>query len=381
MFFHNYKYRIKCIVRDKQMMFWTLIFPIILATLFNLAFTNLSSAEDFSTINIAIVKDLKYNDYKEFIDTINLVSDGKNDDDLFKVENTTKDKAQELLDDNNIEGYIFFDEDINVVVKKSGMNQTIIKSFVDEYKQTISTVTTIIEKNQDAVSQIDMNNLLERTNYIKEVAISNTSPDITVNYFYTLIAMACLYGGFFGLKEVAYIQGNQSYQGARISVAPVHKLKVAMASMAAATTVQLFDIGLLIAYICLVLKISFANQLGYIILACIMGVITGVTYGTCLGVILKKKEGIKIGILICSTMTMSYLAGMMYDKMKYIVNSNMPLLNYINPINLIADSFYSLYYYDTTTKYFINIGILCGLSILFSVITYLVLRRQKYASL
>lgn len=363
------------------MMFWTLIFPIILATLFNLALTNLSSAEDFSTINIAIVKDSKYNDYKEFIDTINLVSDGKNDDDLFKVENTTKDKAQELLDDNNIEGYIYFDKDINAVVKKSGINQTIIKSFVDEYKQTISTITTIIEKNHAVASKIDINNLLERTNYIKEVAISNASPDIIANYFYTLIAMACLYGGFFGLKEVAYIQGNQSYQGARISVAPVHKLKVAMASMAAATTVQLFDIGLLIAYICFVLKISFANQLGYIILACIVGVITGVTYGTCLGVILKKKEGIKIGILICSTMTMSYLAGMMYDKMKYIVNSKMPILNYINPINLIADSFYSLYYYDTTTKYFINIGILCALSIVFSVITYLVLRRQKYASL
>ena len=134
-------------------------------------------------------------------------------------------------------------------------------------------------------------------------------------------------------------------------------------------------------YLSFVLKIGFSNQLGYILLASFVGTITGVTFGTCLGVILKKKQGIKVGILIGFTMTMSFLAGMMYDKMKYIINSKIPILGYINPVNLIADAFYSLYYYDTTTKFFINIGILCILSIIFSTITYLAIRRQKYASL
>ncbi|KHS57390.1 ABC transporter [Terrisporobacter othiniensis] len=381
MFYHNYKYRIKCIVRDRQMMFWTLLFPIVLATLFNLALRNLSSAEDFSIINIAIVKDEKYKENKEFLEVIKSVSDNKSDDDLFHIEYTSKDKAKERLDDNAIEGYIFFDKDINVVVKKSGINQTIIKSFVDEYKQTSSTIKTILQKNPQAISSKDFSNIFERTNYIKEVAIGRDSPDISVNYFYTLIAMACLYGGFFGLKEIASIQANQSFQGARTSVAPAHKLKIATSSIAAATTVQLFNIGALIAYISLALNVSFSNQLGYIILICIVGTITGVTFGTCIGAILKKKEGIKIGVAVGSTMMMSYLAGMMNDKIKYIVSSKMPILSYINPVNLIADSFYSMYYYDTTTKLFINLSILCLLSIIFSVITYLVLRRQKYASL
>lgn len=381
MFYHNYKYRIKCIVRDRQMMFWTLLFPIVLATLFNLALRNLSSAEDFSIINIAIVKDEKYKENKEFLEVIKSVSDNKSDDDLFHIEYTSKDKAKERLDDNAIEGYIFFDKDINVVVKKSGINQTIIKSFVDEYKQTSSTIKTILQKNPQAISSKDFSNIFERTNYIKEVAIGRDSPDISVNYFYALIAMACLYGGFFGLKEIASIQANQSFQGARTSVAPAHKLKIATSSIAAATIVQLFNIGALIAYISLSLNVSFSNQLGYIILICIVGTITGVTFGTCIGAILKKKEGIKIGIVVGSTMMMSYLAGMMNDKIKYIVSSKMPILSYINPVNLIADSFYSMYYYDTTTKLFINLSILCLLSIIFSVITYLVLRRQKYASL
>ncbi|MDY4949595.1 MAG: ABC transporter permease [Clostridium cadaveris] len=381
MFFHNYKYRIKCIVKDKQMMFWTLLFPIILATLFNLAFSNLSSAENFSSINIAVVKDDEHEKNTEFIEVLKSVSNGENDKNLFNVEYTSKDMAQKLLDDNKVDGFIYFNDGIKVVVKKSGINQTILKSFVDEFKQTSSTIKTIIEKNPEIINQGTLNSLMKRSNYIKDVSISKVNPDTTVNYFYTLIAMTCFYGSFLGIKEVSAIQGNQSAQGARINTAPTNKLKVFMVSMAAATTVQLFDIGILIAYLALIIKVGFGNQLGYIILTCIIGTIAGVTFGTCIGAIIKKGEGLKIGILVGLTMIMSYLSGMMYDKMKYIVNNNMPILGYINPVNLIADSFYSLYYYDNLTKFFTNLSLLCGFSIIFSSITYLVLRRQKYASL
>lgn len=380
MFLHSYKYRVKCIIRDKNMMFWTLLFPILLSTLFNLSLSNLSSAEDFSAVNIAIVKDKEY-DNKEFIDVVNSVSVGESDDPLFNIKYTSEVKAKDLLDNNKIDGYLYLDKDIDIVVKDSGINQTIIKSFVDEYKQTESTIKRIIKENPMAMQSIGVDNLFKKTDYIKEVAISKTSINESINYFYTLIAMACLYGGFLGLKEISQIQANQSPQGARVSVAPTHKLKVFMSSMIAATTVQLFDIGVLMAYISFVLKVSFSNQIGCILLACVVGTIAGVSFGTCLGVALKKSEGVKVGILVGATMSMSFLSGMMYDKMKYIVNSKMSILSYINPVNLIADSFYSLYYYDTTTKYFINIGLLCILSIVCSGITYLVLRRQKYASL
>lgn len=380
MFFHSYKYRVKCIIRDKNMMFWTLLFPILLATLFNLSLSNLSSAEDFSAVNIAIVKN-KEGDNKEFIDVVNSVSVGESNDPLFNIKYTSEVKAKDLLDNNKIDGYLYLDKGIDIVVKDSGINQTIIKSFVDEYKQTESTIKRIIKENPMAIQSIGVDNLFKKTDYIKEVAISKTSINESINYFYTLIAMACLYGGFLGLKEISQIQANQSPQGARVSVATTHKLKVFMSSMAAATTVQLFDIAVLMAYLSFVLKVSFSNQIGYILLACVVGTITGVSFGTCLGVALKKSEGVKVGILVGVTMTMSFLSGMMYDKMKYIVNSKMPILSYINPVNLIADSFYSLYYYDTATKYFINIGLLCILSIVCSGITYLVLRGQKYASL
>lgn len=383
MFFHNYRYRIKCILRDKQTMFWTLVFPILLASLFNMAFSNLSSAENFSEIKVGIVQDEEYKKNTDFIKVIEAVSTSKDSSkkDLFDVQYITKDQGEKLLEDGKIEGYIYFKDGINLVVKETGINETIIKGFLDDFKQTTSTITTIISNNPGAVEKGLFNSVSERTDYLKEVAVSSAAPNTVVNYFYSLIAMTCLYGGFFGLKEVTALQANLSPQGARVNMAPTHKMKVFMSSVIAATTIQLVEIFILLGYLNLVLKISFGSQLGYIALTCLVGTITGVTFGTCISSIVKKGEGVKVGILISVTMTMTFLAGLQYDKMKYIISEKVPILAYLNPANLITDSFYALYYYNTHTQFFIDIAILCGFSVVFSIITYFVIRRQKYASL
>lgn len=384
MFLHNYLYRLKCIVRDKQTIFWTFLFPILLATLFNMALSNISSAENFSEIKIGIINNDEYKKNIDFIKAIDSVSSSNNssgESNLFDITYTSKDEMDKLLEDSKIEGYIYFDNGIELIVNKSGINQSIIKGFLDDFKQTTSTMATIISNNPAAVQNGLLNSISNRTDYLKEVAANKSAPNTIVNHFYTLIAMACLYGSFCGLKEVTAIQANLSPQGARVNVAPTHKLKLFLASIFAATTVQLAEIFILLGYLILILKVNFGNQLGYIALTCVIGTITGVTFGTCIASIIKKGEGLKIAILIGVTMLMSFLSGMMDVKMKYIVSTNVPILGYLNPANLITDSFYSLYYYSTHTQFFTDITLLCGFAAVFSIITYLVLRRQKYANL
>ena len=67
--------------------------------------------------------------------------------------------------------------------------------------------------------------------------------------------------------------------------------------------------------------------------------------------------------------------------MKYIIDTNMPILNKINPASMITDGFYSLYYYDTLDRYWLNIiGILIFSGIMIT-LSYTSLRRQKYDSI
>ncbi|MGK0465074.1 ABC transporter permease [Clostridium sp.] len=114
---------------------------------------------------------------------------------------------------------------------------------------------------------------------------------------------------------------------------------------------------------------------------CFVGCSTGISLGTMVGALVKKGEGLKTAILIGIFMTGSFLAGMMYVDMKYIVEKSMPILSYINPAALITDGFYTLYYYNTHQRFFINISLLTVLSIVFCTVTYFVIRRQRYASL
>lgn len=317
MFWHNYLYRLKCSVRDKQMLFWTLLFPILLGTLFNMAFANLSSAEQFSKIKIAVVDNAEYKENTDFQVALQAVSSSDQstaESNLFDVKYTSQEEADKLLEKNEIKGYIYLDHGIKLVVNNSGLNQTIIKAFLDEFQQTSSTISTIVSNDPNVIQKGLLDEVSDRKDYLKEVASAKSTPDTTVNYFYTLIAMACLYGSFWGLKEVVAIQANLSSQGARMNMAPTHKLKLFIGSMLAATTVLFIEIFALLAYLTLILNVNFGAQIGYIILTCIIGTITGVTFGAFIASVVKAGEGIKMGVLIGLSMTMSFLSGMTMTK-------------------------------------------------------------------
>lgn len=380
MFKHIFITRLKCLIRNKQLVFWTLIFPIVLATLFKIAFANLSSNEAFKAIDIAVVNNQDYEKNQGFRTVIEQVSkDGS--DKLFNVTFTEEKNAEELLKNSKIAGYIYLNPEINLVVKSSGLNETIIKTFLDNYKKSESTIGAIVKANPKAMSTDLIKDASTYKEYTKEISPSRGVPNTILNYFYTLIAMACLYGGFFGLKEITDIQGDLSKRAARINMAPVHKMKVFLSGLSAAFLIQFIEILILLGYLYFALKVDFGNQLPYILLLSFVGCATGVSLGTMVSALVKKNEGIKVAILITTSMIGSFLAGMQYANMKYIVEKNVPILAYINPATLITDGFYTLYYYNTHERFFVNISILTVLSIVFCLITYFIIRRQKYASL
>ena len=86
-------------------------------------------------------------------------------------------------------------------------------------------------------------------------------------------------------------------------------------------------------------------------------------------------------ILIGSSMTMSFLAGLMIVNMKDIIARRAPFLSYINPATLITDSFYSLYVFDNHRRFFLNVGLLILISSVMCILSVLRLRRDRYASL
>lgn len=376
MFLHLFKNRLKILLRDRELMFWTLIFPFILGTLFFMAFSKLGTSNQYQDIHIAIIDNENYQQDTYLKTTLEAVSQGA--DKLFSVESLEETQAKEKLAKKEITGYMI---DGKLVVNQEGIKETIVKTFLDQYQQRKSTIETIINMNQGQISPELIASLTKDTNYITSTTYGRESPDSTVNYFYTLIAMTCLYGGFWGVKEIRDIQANQSSRAVRINLAPVHKLKTILYNLSATFCINIVSILLLLAYLTLGLKIDFGTQFLLVLLVCLIGCMNGIAIGMCIGTVCKKGEGTKTGILLTTTMTGAFLSGMMYHEMKYIINTNIPIVGYLNPSNLITDSLYALYYYDTYTKFLLNMSILGGITLLLLGISYYTIRRQKYESL
>jgi ABC-2 type transport system permease protein len=378
MFVHIFIYRLKCLLRDRETVFWTLMFPIILAVLYNLAFSNLNKAEVFKAIDIAVVDNEQYRDDISFKTAMEEASRGE--DRLFNLTVASEQDAERMLKDNSIAGYIAAGNPPKLIVRKSGISQSIIKSFIDNYIQTVSAAKSILAENPAAGQEL-FASIADSRQYVREVSGTSVEPDNVLNYFYSLIAMSCLYGGFFGMREITDIQADISPLAARVNTAPVHKLKAFISSVCAAFLVHVAEMFALLVFLRFVIKVDFGSKTGYVILTTVVGSAAGIAFGALVSAIAKKSENTKVGIIISVSMIGSFLAGMMYQGMKYIVAKNVPVLSWVNPINLVTDAFYRLYYYDGFSRYFLNLGALLIFIFTCCTVIYLIIRRRRYASL
>ena len=357
MFIHNFKYTFKTLFRNKSLLFWTFAFPIIMATFFNMAFANIIEDDQLKVIDIAIIDNDEFNNNILYKQTIETLSDKDNKDQLFNTTYTNKEKAKELLEDGKIEGYVELNNNQpKLTFQSNGINQTIIKYVVDEIHDTEN---VILSMNVDLNSGLD-SIFANVANYLNtnEISLKNKAND-NLDYmmieYYTLIAMTCLYAGSVSMiaisKTLPYLKGN----GKRTTVSPAKKSTIVFSSLLASYIVQLMTLGLLFIYTAGILNIDYGSNIGYIILLSLVGSFAGIALGLLVGTYVKASENVKTGVMISVTMTGCFFAGMMGVGMKYVIDKNIPLMNKLNPANMITDGFYSLYYYSDYSRFWFNI--------------------------
>lgn len=291
------------------------------------------------------------------------------------------DQAKQLLSDKDISGYYIVDEKIKLIVNDSGIDESILESIVNEYSSTISTFTNIAEINQMRLETHILNQVdLAKNNFTVQDIGGNV--DLTVVYFYTLIGMNCLNASFCGLRTTTQIEANLSRQGTRINISPISKFITIISGIISAFIIQFMIMMVLMAYLVFGLHIGFGQQIGYIILLIAVGCFTGVGLGCFVGNILKfKSEGHKTSFLSSFSLVLSFFSGMMIIDIKYWMQDNLPLLTYLNPVSLITDGLYALYYYDNLNRYTVNMLCLLLIGVLLIIGSIFLTRRKQYDSI
>lgn len=387
MFFHEFTYEIKRILRQKDELFWVLAFPMILGIMFHVAFANINNTtETFHTIPVAVCieNNSTGSTFEQVLDTIS----SNEEDSFLEITYTNWDNAVKLLEDNTVRGIFRVDEDVSLICAPSDANvnstlpieQSILEAFLQEYRTNIAAVTEIVSKNPAKLNDI-LTIMESEGNYGKELKLTSGNMDNMVQYFYNLIAMACLYTSFAGAQIAVKNQANLSALGARKCVSPNGKFVSMAAQVIACILTQFFCVAVNVLFLVYILQVDFGTSLPMLLLTAFIGCIVGVSFGFFVGCIGHMGENAKMGLMISVSMICCFLSGLMVNNMRAIVESVCPLLNDINPAALISDCFFTLNIYGTGNRYTTDILSLIVISGIFMTIGCLMTRRKTYASL
>jgi len=376
---HSFKYALLSAIRNKSQLFWTLLFPIILGTLFHFGFSSIiKTTENFSQIPVAIVTLKEGENAEAFTSMARQLAGG--DEALINPQYVDSVQAEKLLENGEIEGIFYVENDIRLVVAKESLNASVLKTISDRFLQTFGTVATIAQTRPELISQVieDVNGEFQAN---KEITLGRGETDTFLNYFYALIAMQCLFGCYQGFYRVVNIQANRSSLAARRCVTPTRKMFMVLVDFTASVCTQFILLLIVMAYLIFILGVNFGEQWGFVILTGFVGCIIGVSFGVFIGSILKVRQRTAEGLLTSSSLFLCFLSGLMLQNMKNIVEHYAPAINRINPAALLTDAFYCLSVYDNYSRYTRNIISLIIISAIFCTVSILVLRRKRYASI
>lgn len=372
---HLITYNLRIKLRNFSMVFWPLVFPLILGTFFFFAFGNISEA-DFETVPVAVVKPETANPL--FLGFLNQVENST--DDLISVSEMPEQKALEALKNGEIAGIYYADIQPSLTVTANGIPESILQTILDNYESSLTTVKKIFLRHPSGILK-GLKQMMDTRELVQEVSLGGKTIDGNVQFFYALIAMACLYGCFIGFGSAIPLQANLSSLAARRTVTPTHKLKIVLSEQISAFFLGYLDVIILILYLRYILRLDFQGNMAPMLLITFLGCLIGVSLGFFVGSLGKMREGVKIGILLAVSMTCCFLSGLMSNTMKDIVEKNIPVLNRLNPAALISDAFYCINVYNDPARYYRNLIILAVMSVLLTGASFFMIRRERYDSL
>ena len=392
MFFHNFKYTFKILLKNKTLVFWSIVWPLILVSLFNMAFSNMINSEQLDTIDIGVVDNENYKKQEYLSSTLGELSDKQNENYMFNITYESHEKLNELLEDKKIDGYIECNKDeIKIIVKENGINQTVIKYVLDEVKEYEELISRIV-MNKATIEMMkgqvpDTNKIVEgimsKLNENKECINnkSNRNMDYMMIEYYTVIAMASLYSCLISSEAVKNYLANINKKGARVTLAPIKRITLLFSGLLASFIIQIISIAVLLLYTKYGLKVDYGSRIDLVILLSIIGSLAGLTLGVVVGSATLKNDNTRIGIMNVIVMLGCFFSGMMGVTMKYIIDSNVPIINKLNPANMITDGFYSLYYYESLNRFYFNLISLLIFMAICMFISFLMIRRKRYDSI
>lgn len=395
MFFKLYRYSFLRTVRQKLVIFWSLLFPIIMGTLFRVSFGDfMNETVIFHQIPVAYVtEEGQFDAFQEILESL------EKEEGLVEVITVDREEAEKLLKDGKVEGIFQRTnstavqntehemigveqgaENIALTVTERGINQSILSAVLEQYQRTFQTMEHIAREQPSGIEKAIFV-IRQQCQYLKEGTISETPRGDVTDYFYALIAMNCLMGVMMGLQSALEFKANLSPLAARRVMASTNRFGLLLPDLAAKLTIQFLCTIFSVCYLMYAMQVSLGEKFPLVLLTTLLGSLVGIFGGFFVGAAGTYKETIKEGICVAGMLFSSFLAGMMVQGMYRFLETHMPVINRINPASLISHALYSLDIYQGYAKYIQCMVSLLLIAVLLGVCGFALVRRERYASI
>lgn len=397
-FLMQWKYFTLMTLKQKESLFWMLVFPIFLCSLFYFGFSKLDQNDLDFKLGLERGRDSVEGVLKKVP--------------LFELESGNLSELESKLKEGKIDA--FLNNKLELVVLKKNQKTEIIASILEEFKRY--SIAYLIKFNHEFELGLKEKDLMDYE--LHDIADLFESGKLSSYFFekgalpsgeafsykdfipksylrskdaegsilkivlFTTLAMFSLNGIYIAVNFITLIQGYLSPLGIRISASPYKKGSLVGIVLLSGGFLNILFNLILHLYLYYVLGIKLFSNLWESVPIFLAATFFGLCLGILLGSLKKLTEIHKTNITTAVLLMLSFMCGMSGSlSFKQTIETNFPILNRINFVNLVSEAFYQVNIIGDFGKAHRNLYILLAETLILLLVAIFVLRRESYDSL
>ncbi|WP_288554375.1 ABC transporter permease [uncultured Levyella sp.] len=206
--------------------------------------------------------------------------------------------------------------------------------------------------------------------------------DQMLSFQFACIAYITFYAFSMGNHLLDNLHANQSPLGLREQISPLERRKSFVLHFGAYLVIYIgFTLVLYLLLRLLGTEVATKTNIWALLLLLFLGQCCGIVIGVVVAALLPEAKGVRQAIGILLPLFLGFLSGMMVSGVRTSVQAAAPLLDALNPVNMVKDGLYGLYTQGVGEIYHTAMAHLAITLVLFLGITIIALRRDRYESL
>lgn len=266
------------------------------------------------------------------------------------------------------------------------VNRAILESVATSYLQRVALIEDLSAHDPAALSDpIALEDALGLGVSVREVSFTHAQPDSMVRFYYALLGMASIFAAQLAGESVWRLQPTSSAAGARRAVSGTSRMRLLIPTIGACWTVSTTFLVIAFGYICLTAHIDFSGREGL----CLVGIAASSLLSCGIGALVGALPGrmgsdSRRGILTALTCLLSLFAGLYGEPTMELADTVahvFPAATWLNPVCLIRDLFYTVYYYDTLVPFSLRLAACAGIAAVLLAVSAACMRRSAHEHL